>query len=285
MFSYRHAFHAGNHADVLKHLVLVHALRYFNEKDKPYWYIDTHAGAGLYALDEEWATKNAEFETGISRLWGRDDLPEDVAHYVDEVASWNDDDTLRYYPGSPFLAANLLRADDRLRLFEAHPTEIEVLQDNVRTLGRGVQRRTMFYDMDGFGGLKGLLPPPTRRGIVLIDPSYEDKRDYARVVQTVTEGLARFATGCFAVWYPQVQRREAEQLPEKLTRIAGANWLHATLSVRTPSRDGLGLHGSGMFLVNPPWTLANALKKTLPWLKETLSEDAGATFTLESRSA
>jgi len=285
MFSYRHAFHAGNHADVLKHIVLVQLLRYFAQKEAPYWYIDTHAGAGAYALEGDWAGKTAEFEAGIARLWPRDDLPAVVADYVDEVMAFNGDEFLRHYPGSPFLAAQALRERDRLRLFELHPTEIDVLRRNCRQLGRDVGRHTMIYATDGFEGLKALLPPPTRRGIVLIDPSYEDKRDYARVAQCLEEGLKRFATGCYAVWYPQVQRRESQQLPARLARVSTRGWLHVALTVRKPAGDGLGLHGSGMFIVNPPWVLEAALKETLPWLTEVLAQDGHATFTLESGQA
>ncbi|OVZ59143.1 23S rRNA (adenine(2030)-N(6))-methyltransferase RlmJ [Pigmentiphaga sp. NML080357] len=285
MFSYRHAFHAGNHADVLKHLVLVQLLRYFAQKDTPYWYIDTHAGAGAYALDGDWADKTAESGTGIARLWTRADLPAAVAEYVEEVEAFNGDEFLRSYPGSPFLAAQAMRERDRLRLFELHPTEIDVLRRNVGQLGRDVGRHTMVYAADGFEGVKALLPPPTRRGIVLIDPSYEDKRDYARVVQCLEEGLKRFATGCYAIWYPLVQRREAQQLPARLARVPARAWLDVTLTVRKPTGDGLGLHGSGMFVVNPPWLLEPALKEVMPWLTDVLAQDAGARFSLESRQA
>ncbi len=283
MFSYRHAFHAGNHADVLKHLVLVRTLRHLGQKDAPYWYIDTHAGAGAYALDGEWAGKNAEFDTGIGRIWTRDDLPEPVADYVEQVAVLNPDERLLYYPGSPFFAKQMLRERDRLRLFELHTTEIDVLRNNFKQQGKDIARRTMIYAADGFDGLKALLPPPTRRGLVLIDPSYEDKRDYARVIHTIKEGLERFATGCYAVWYPQVQRRESIQLPEKLARLPVKSWLHVSLTVHKPQKDGFGLHGSGMFIVNPPWLLQAELKDTMPWLKEVLGQDAGAAFTLDAK--
>ena len=280
MFSYRHAFHAGNHADVLKHLVLLQLTRYLGQKDKPFWYIDTHAGAGVYALDSDWSAKRSEFADGIGRLWGAAGLPAAVADYVAEVARLNPDGRLRHYPGSPFIALAHLRADDRLRLFEAHVNEVDVLAGNVRALGKDAVRRTLVQAGDGFAGLKALLPPPPRRGLVLIDPSYEDKRDYARVVTTVREGLARFATGCYAIWYPQVQRRESHDLPEKLERLPGIRWLHATLTVRRPSPDGLGLHGSGMFVINPPWTLRTALDEALPWLAGALAQDDGARWSL-----
>jgi 23S rRNA (adenine2030-N6)-methyltransferase len=279
MLSYRHAFHAGNHADVLKHAVVVQLLHYLGKKDKAYWYIDTHAGAGAYALREGYATRNAEFDTGIGKLWGRSDLPPMLSDYVDEVAALNPDGDLRFYPGSPYLAWRLMREQDRMRLFELHSTEIDVLRHRFHDAGR----RVMIYAGDGFDGIKPLLPPPPRRALVLIDPSYEDKRDYSRTIKCVEDGLQRFATGTYAVWYPQVTRPESQRFPEQLKRLQEKNWLHVSLSVKRPPHDGFGLFGSGMFIVNPPYTLVAALKETMPWLVKTLGEDSGAQFKLESR--
>lgn len=281
MFSYRHAFHAGNHADVLKHAVVVQLLNYFNKKDKSYWYIDTHAGAGIYALDEGFATKTAEYETGIAKLWNADKLPEALEAYVAEIRACNDAGQLRYYPGSPYLAWRLLREQDRMRLFEMHSTEIGVLRHNFRDAGR----RAMIYAADGFEGLKALLPPPPRRAMALIDPSYEDKRDYARTLACVEEGLKRFATGCYAVWYPQVKRPESERFPDHLKRLQPSNWLHLTLTVSHPPSDGFGLYGSGMFILNPPYTLVESMRSALPYLADVLGQDSGAKFGVESRSA
>ncbi|MCL4182295.1 MAG: 23S rRNA (adenine(2030)-N(6))-methyltransferase RlmJ [Burkholderiaceae bacterium] len=276
MFSYRHAFHAGNHADVLKHVVLVQLLRHLALKDAPFWVIDTHAGAGLYSLESEWAARRGEFVDGIGRLWPRTDAPAAAADYLAAVHALNPDGVLRHYPGSPFVALGHLREQDRLRLFEMHPNEHRVLAANIAEAGRDAARRTRVQAGDGFAGLKALLPPPPRRALVLIDPSYEDKRDYARVVATLRDALDRFATGCYAIWYPQVQRRESPELARRLERMPGLRWLHATLTVRAPSADGLGLHGSGMFVVNPPWTLEAALREALPWLARVLAQDAGA---------
>jgi 23S rRNA (adenine2030-N6)-methyltransferase len=282
MFSYRHAFHAGSHADVLKHVVLIHLLRHLASKDTPFWVIDTHAGAGLYALDDEWARKRSEFAGGIGRLWARDDAPPPVADYLAAVRALNPDGVLRHYPGSPFLALDRLRARDRLRLFELHANESKALAKNVASAGRDATRRTIVEAADGFVRLQALLPPPPRRALILVDPSYEDKRDYARVVTTLRDALTRFATGCYAIWYPQVQRREPAELVRKLTRTPELRWLHATMSVRNPSSDGLGLHGSGMFVVNPPWTLQAAMAGCLPWLTDALREDGGARWTLDT---
>ena len=283
MFSYRHAFHAGNHADVLKHAILVHVLDYFNRKDAPYWVIDTHAGAGLYALDSDWANKNAEFADGVARLWDRNDLPPLLADYVERIRDYNPDGRLRHYPGSPWLTMDALRDRDRLRLFEMHPTESGVLARNLDQRDRLIQRQTTIYGSDGFEGLKAMVPPPTRRGVVLIDPSYEDKQDYRRTLTAVKEGVKRFATGTFAVWYPLVQRREVTEMTRQLERLPIKSWLHATLSVKRPAGDGFGLHGSGMFLVNPPWTLDAALKPVMPFLARELAQDDRATFTLQYR--
>lgn len=282
MLSYRHAFHAGNHADVLKHAVVVQLLEHLTQKDKAFWYIDTHAGAGLYALDHDYAQKKAEFETGISRIWQAaadgQTLPPFLDEFLDQVRAQNPDGNLRHYPGSPWLAWQMLRDQDRLRLFELHSTEIQVLRDNFR----GAGRKVMLYDGDGFNGIKAVLPPPPRRALVLIDPSYEDKQDYARTVQALEDSLERFATGVYAIWYPQVQRRESIQLPAQLMRLPLKSWLHVTLTVKHPVEGGLGLHGSGMFIVNPPWRLKETIEEAMPLLVDLLGQDAGASYTLES---
>jgi 23S rRNA (adenine2030-N6)-methyltransferase len=282
VFSYRHAFHAGNHADVLKHVVLVQLLRHLAAKDTPFWVIDTHAGAGVYALDGDWARQRNEFADGIGRLWDRADAPAPVAQYLDAVRRLNADGALRHYPGSPFIAMQHLRERDRLRLFELHANECKALEANVVQAGRGAARRTVVVPADGFTAVLALLPPPPRRGLVLVDPSYEDKRDYARVATTLREALTRFATGCYAIWYPQVQRREPLELARALTRLPGLRWLHASLSVRAPSPDGLGLHGSGVFVVNPPWTLPAAMQASLPWLAEAMRQDGDAGWELDT---
>lgn len=284
MFSYRHAFHAGNHADVLKHAVFVHILDYYNRKDNPYWVIDTHAGAGLYDLRSDWALKNGEFIDGLDRLLGAASMPPMIERYLEEVQHFNPDGVANFYPGSPWLALRALRDKDRLRLFEMHPSEASVLRQNLEREGRDALRQTTVYEADGFDGLKSQLPPATRRGITIIDPSYEDKQDYRKTLQSVNEGLKRFATGCFAVWYPLVQRREAHEMARSLERLK-TPWVHASLTVRKPAADGFGLHGSGMFVLNPPWTLHAELAATLPWLSEKLKQDDRAGFTLKQQQS
>ncbi|HEX7645631.1 MAG TPA: 23S rRNA (adenine(2030)-N(6))-methyltransferase RlmJ [Burkholderiaceae bacterium] len=292
MFSYRHAFHAGNHADVLKHVILIQLLTYMNQKDAPYMVVDTHAGAGLYNLDEAYAAKNAEYESGITRLWERKDMPAAVAEYVHLVKRMNPNGKLRHYPGSPFIAEQVMREADRLRLFELHPTEGKVLAENFRKLeahkaAQGQRptvrgKRVLVEPGDGFAALKAVLPPPSRRALVLIDPPYEDKRDYRLVKDALSDALKRFATGTYAVWYPVLQRMESRQFPDQLKRLPANGWLHATLSIGAPTPDGFGLRGSGLFILNPPWTLEAALREILPWLTEALGVDSGARFELET---
>ena len=283
MLSYRHAFHAGNHADVLKHCVLVQLLRHLNQKDKPWWFVDTHAGAGAYALDSDYAQKNAEFEGGISRLWPYAapqaerpaDLTPALADYLAQVRAINPDGKLRHYPGSPLIALQLARADDRLRLFELHSTDHRLLEQNFAEVGRRVAIR----QADGFAEIKSVLPPPPRRGLTLIDPSYEDKQDYVRVVAALKEGISRFATGMFMVWYPQLQLGTARQMPEKLRKLAD-KWLDVSLTVQAPAADGFGMHGSGLFIANPPWTLADTLAEVMPVLVTALGKDETAGYQL-----
>ncbi|MCX8565686.1 MAG: 23S rRNA (adenine2030-N6)-methyltransferase [Glomeribacter sp. 1016415] len=284
MLSYRHAFHAGNHADVLKHSIIVHILRHLAQKEKAFWYLDTHAGAGVYELLGAYASQTAEYETGIARLWTQSALPPLLADYIAQVRALNDTEALRFYPGSPWLAWHLTRNQDRLRLFELHPTEIKILRDNFAQLEPDGKARTLLHAGDGFSGLKGLLPPPPRRAVVLLDPSYEDKQDYQRVLDTLQQSLQRFATGTYAVWYPQVQRLEAQRFAKQLKHISEKNWLHAALQTCAPPRDGYGLYGSGMFILNPPYSLADNLRTALPYLVQTLGQDSAATFTLEQHT-
>ena len=289
MFSYRHAFHAGNHADVLKHVITIQLLNYMAQKEAPYLYVDTHAGAGLYALDTGYAAKNAEYENGIGKLWDKKDLPPALQDYLDLIKSINPSGKLRYYPGSPYCAEQVMRLEDRLRLFEMHTSDVKILQENMRKRemhqaeqgqkARG--KRVMVMAGDGFESLKALLPPPQRRGIVLIDPPYEDKRDYKRVKDTLTIALERFPTGTYAVWYPILQRMESREFARKLGQLP-AEWLHVSLSISQPMPDGFGLHSSAMFIINPPWTLEASLREVMPYLVKNLGVDSDAKFTIET---
>jgi 23S rRNA (adenine2030-N6)-methyltransferase len=282
MLAYRHAFHAGNHADVLKHITLGLVLRYMNLKDKSYRLIDTHAGAGGYSLEGQYAQKKGEYLQGVARLWALppDSLPEAVADYMALVRQFNPDGMLEQYPGSPAFAQMLLRAQDQLRLYELHPTDHRILQSYL-----GAVRGAEVKDTDGFDGLKSQVPPSSRRAVVLMDPSYEGHGDYSKVIASLREALLRFPEGVYMVWYPQVSKLEAAQLPRRLEGLAPKGWLHARLTVQQPDAQGFGLAGSGMFILNPPHTLHDQLLTVLPYLTEVLGQYDGANYVLEQRAS
>jgi 23S rRNA (adenine2030-N6)-methyltransferase len=257
-----------------------------NAKDKGWRYVDTHAGAGGYSLESEYAALHREFEQGIARLMpvaGRADLPPAVASYVELVRRFNGGAVLRQYPGSPAIARLLMRPQDQLRLFELHPTEHKILASYL-----GGEPGVEVHLGDGFAALKSVLPPPTRRGVVLIDPPYEVKTDYTRALGALRETLDRFAEAVVIVWLPQLQLLEAVRLPQRLKAAAQAQarkgWLHARLTVARGDARGFGLLGSSVFVANPPHTLAEALEPMLPWLARELGQFDGARGVLE-RSA
>ncbi len=282
MLAYRHAFHAGNHADVLKHITLTLVLRYMNLKNKPYRLIDTHAGAGGYSLEGQYAQKKGEYLQGVARLWDRDpaELPEAVADYMALVREFNPERQLEQYPGSPAFAKMLLRSQDQLRLYELHPTDHRILEAFLGSV-KGAEVK----DTNGFDGLKSQVPPSSRRAVVLMDPSYEGHGDYSKVIASLREAIARFPEGVYMVWYPQVSKLEAAQLPRRLEGLAPKGWLHARLTVQQPDSQGFGLAGSGMFILNPPYTLHDQLLGVLPYLTEVLGQYDGANYLLEQKAA
>ena len=276
MLSYRHAFHAGNHADVLKHYVLFEILSYYGQKGKPYWYIDTHAGAGQYDLKGSQAAQNAEYLEGVGRLWEQSQLPPTLVAFLAALRKFNSGPDLRIYPGSPLLAGSLIRDEDRMLLFEMHPADLRALQAGVKAAGRQVKVR----GEDGFAGLVGILPPPTRRAVILIDPPYEVKADYRRVEEVLSAALKRFPQGTYVLWYPLLRRNEVQVMRERFRRLGAPAWLQVELQVRQPT--GSGMYGSGVYVINPPWTLPQQLESILPTLRDCLAVDAGARFSLES---
>ena len=269
MFAYRHAFHAGNHADVLKHLTLVTTLSLMQKKEVPLWIIDTHAGAGLYNLTSPLVRDKAEWASGIGRLWKAESLPEGLGKYMELVRSFNPKGKLSHYPGSPLLIERMLRPEDRLRAFEMHPSDIGPLQ---RSLGGG-PRQVKAERKDGFTQLKAMLPPASRRGMVLMDPPYEMRDDYRLVIQSLRDALARFANGVYLLWYPRIGRYQVERLLRQVAGLPIDRLLHLRLTVRAPLRDGLGLAGSGMIVINPPYGLAQAMEQLMPTLVQHLGQD------------
>ena len=284
MFSYRHGFHAGNHADVLKHIVLSQIIEYFNEKPGPYWYVDTHAGAGVYDLTGNWANARQEYLGGITRVMAEKKMPDAINSYIEVIKGLNPDNTLSFYPGSPWVAMSLIRPIDRIKLFEMLPVEADILKRNLSKVATLRPRQLHVSIEDGFLALKALMPPTSRRAITLIDPSYENKHDYRYVLNTVKDAVMRFPTGCFMVWYPIVQRLDAQQLPKHLAKVCPDNWLDMSLVISKPPKEGLGLYGSGVIVINPPWTLRAAMQKVLPWLRDTLAVDESATYSINGQS-
>ena len=289
MFSYRHAFHAGSHADILKHFTLIHLVEYLQEKPGALTIVDTHAGAGIYSLKDGFAAVSNEAEGGIFRLQkfieAGNSIPESIQKYLECIQAENMAGELATYPGSPFILARLLRPQDRLKLFELHPKEIDILRHNIGELEQ--TKQIDVYAADSFSRLKGLLPPPSRRGLVLIDPSYEDKQDYRYLEAAMEEALQRFATGCYAIWYPIISRRESTALPDRMKKIAASHkrsWLHTELRVENAPGERR-LQASGMFIINPPWTLEKHLSEALPILTKALGIDGGAQFLLKSFEA
>ena len=285
MFSYRHAFHAGSHADILKHLILIHLVEYLQEKPGALTIVDTHAGAGIYSLVDGFATISKEANEGIFRLAKfaqTNSLSPGITNYLQCIQAENSVDEITIYPGSPCLLAGLLRPQDRLKLFELHPKEIDILRHNMSELKQAKQ--IDIYAEDSFARLKGLMPPPSRRGLVLIDPSYEDKQDYRYLETALEEALQRFATGCYAIWYPSLSRRESAALPDRMKKIAAIHkrsWLHTELRVENAPKERR-LQASGMLIINPPWTLEKQLTESLPILVKALGQDSGAGFVLKS---
>ncbi|ATA25863.1 23S rRNA (adenine(2030)-N(6))-methyltransferase RlmJ [Brenneria goodwinii] len=264
MLSYRHSFHAGNHADVVKHTVQSLIITALKEKEKPFLYLDTHAGAGRYQLSGEHAARTGEYLDGIAKIWQRDDIPAELAPYMRAVRTYNHNDLLRYYPGSPLIARQLLREQDKIHLTELHPSDFPLLRNEFQNDARAKVLRE-----DGYQQLKSQLPPLSRRGFILIDPPYELKTDYQAVVKGIQEGHRRFATGVFALWYPVVLRQQIKRLLKDLEATGIRNILQIELAV-LPDSDRHGMTASGMVVINPPWKLKAQMESVLPWLHNVL---------------
>jgi len=265
LLSYRHSFHAGNFADLLKHIVLIDILEHLLKKDKPFEYIDTHAGAGLYDLRSKESQKLQEYANGIGKL-ARDDYPE-LARYFEVVDSFNPSGRLDFYPGSPEITQYFLRPEDRSWLFELHPQDHDLLANNMKG-----SKTSRVHFQDGFEGLNALLPPTKRRGMVLIDPSYEIKSDYKNVVDHVVNAYKKFSGGTYAIWYPVVNRQDIDKLEGRLVRSGIKNIQRFELGIAEDSIER-GMTSSGMIVINPPWQLFEKMSSLLPKLAQDLGEN------------
>lgn len=269
MLSYRHSFHAGNHADVVKHIVQSLILDALKQKDKPFVYHDTHSGVGRYDLQDERSEKTGEFKQGIARIWQRDDIPAEIASYIEAIKVLNNGDALRYYPGSPKVARAQLRDQDRMVLTELHPSDFPLLLQEFRG-----DSQVRIYKEDAFARLKGSLPPKERRGVVLIDPPYELKHEYMDVVKAIKESHKRWATGTYAIWYPVVYRENIDKMLKGLEDLGIRKILQIELGVE-PDTEERGMTASGMIVINPPWKLESQMQAILPWLKEAIAPNHG----------
>lgn len=271
MLSYRHSFHAGNFADIIKHIIVVEILEHLTKKEKPFTYIDTHSGAGLFNLTSEHARKLEEHMGGIGKLEPQE-WPE-LVRYFEVIAAQNDGDAAgAYYPGSPLIAQDFLRGLDKAWLYELHPEDVQRLRHNI-----GRDRRVQVKHEDGFKGLLGLVPPPARRGLILIDPSYEIKADYDQVFKVVNTAYKKFSTGTYAIWYPVVDRRQIDDLERSFIHsgIKDIQRFELGLTADTRSR---GMTATGMIVINPPWGLMDKMSAVLPKLVEALGESDDAFY-------
>lgn len=261
MLSYQHGYHAGNFADVIKHLTQIRILDYMLQKSGPLLYLDTHAGKGMYDLHDQQALKTQEMVDGIQRLWqNRKRLPTVFKPYLLLLEKLNGDGSLRYYPGSPWLAIQMLRNQDRIVSCELHPGEFQRLNQLSHE-----GKRVMFYHDDGFTYLNALLPPSERRGLIFLDPSYEIKTEYQRTINALEKAYKRFATGVYCLWYPLLDNPWHMQLIKGLRKIGSHDYLQIEFYQAIAKKEGMT--GCGLWIINPPYTLANELTFALDALK------------------
>ncbi|KTD67649.1 protein involved in catabolism of external DNA [Legionella santicrucis] len=268
MLSYQHGYHAGNFADVIKHLTLTRLLCYLTLKDKPLFYLETHSGKGLYDLKNKQAEKTKEYQQGIQLLWSNEQsLNPLFQDYLNIVSQLNPTNTLRYYPGSPYLAINMLRRQDRMYFCELHPREFEVLTQLPR-----FNKKVHFSKSNGLAALKALLPPPEKRGLIFIDPSFEIKEEYKEIPIALKQACSRFSTGVYCLWYPLVDKKLTDRLNRGMKDINIKNTLHIEFNLTATPINGM--YGCGFWIINPPFTLAEEMKSVLTALKNSLNPES-----------
>ena len=261
MLSYQHGYHAGNFADVIKHLALTQLLAYLKLKDKPMFYLETHAGKGQYDLKNKQSEKTGEYKQGIKLIWpDKNKLPPVFHLYMKTITELNNSDSLRHYPGSPALAIRILRSPDRLYFCELHPAEYEALNEMSH-----FNKKVYLSNTDGILSLKALLPPPEKRGLVFIDPSFELKDEYKQIPAAIKQAFCRFPSGVFCLWYPVVNRRLTEKLIRGMKEIPTENALRIEFNLTLAPKEGLT--GCGLWIINPPFTFAEEIKSALNTLR------------------
>lgn len=274
MLSYQHGYHAGNFADVVKHLTLTCIINYLCKKDKPLLYLETHSGRGIYDLKDGQATKTLEFQHGISLLWEkRQKLSPLFSPYLENIKSLNSANKLRFYPGSPYLALSELRNNDRFVCSELHPREFKHLEQ-LPSQGK----KLFLRHSDGLKDMNALLPPLERRGLIFIDPSYEIKDEFKTVPQAIKSAYSRFSTGTYCLWYPIIDRRLHEQVLRGMKDINADDNLRVEFSLTSTIKEGMT--GCGLWIINPPYTLADEMKEILGVLR-TIFNPGISSFVIE----
>ena len=263
--NYRHIYHAGNFADVFKHIILVTLINALRRKDSPFCFIDTHAGIGKYDLTSEAAQRSKEFEGGIQKILAEKNPPTGVSDYLQCIHAVNPNASLRFYPGSPSIVHSLLRSNDRMILAELHSEDCAVLKKLFSS-----HPDVSVHHQDGYQSLKAFLPPKERRGLILIDPPYENKDELTQLPQRIYDALNRFKTGIFAIWYPIKNRLATTRFLTHLKQKIQCPILVAEMSIY-PDDSNLHLNGCGVAIINPPWQVEEELQNIVPWLWKTLS--------------
>jgi len=275
MLSYRHSFHAGNFADVLKHSVQTLIIQALKQKPKPFVYFDTHAGAGRYDLTTEMGQKKSEYKQGIEKIWKLEDIPELLTPYINIIKQLNPNGKLTNYPGSPLIADMLMHRNNRLELSELHPADFTWLKQIFKEA-----KNINIKQQDGYKFLKSKLPPIQRRALILIDPPYELKTEYDDVINNIKQAHKLFATGIYAIWYPMVSRINTEQFCNQFKHSGIKNILRIEMCVESHSEE-YGMTGTGMIIINPPWKLAQQMKDLMPYFLKHLKKDEKHNYILE----
>jgi 23S rRNA (adenine2030-N6)-methyltransferase len=274
MLAYRHLFHAGNFADVFKHALLARLLTALNAKEAPYCYLDTHAGTGRYDLRHPWAQKAREYENGIARIWARRDIPDALEPYLSVVRKENPDGSLRFYPGSPLLARRIARAGDSVVLSELNKTDFEEL-----TALFSRERRTAVHLLDGYQALKAFLPPQERRGLILLDSSFDRAREFSRIARALKQAHARWPTGMYAAWYPLMEAPAMRGFARDMTTTGVRKILRLELDIGSVGAGTIS--GCGLLVINPPWRFDAEARALLDWLWRALSPAGGGSIRVD----
>lgn len=265
--NYRHIYHAGNFADVFKHVILIMLLERMCQKDKPFLYLDTHAGIGLYDLTSEIGQKTREYENGIAKIFLAENCPEVIEKYKNIVLKFNRDAKgLRYYPGSPLIAQAFLRPQDRMVLCELHPDDVQVLQHQFAH-----NSQVAVHHTNGYQGIKSFLPPKSGRGLTLIDPPFEEKDEFTKIITAMEIAVKQYSIGIYTIWYPIKNKKHVKNFINKINELDFKNVINYEFSI-APQTDDSGLTSCGMMIVNPPWQFAENFKPIWEWLRKVISK-------------